>query len=280
MMSSAENRPLLFAGCVTITRFATIFRVQVEPATVFGLLGEGTLPAADLAQSVASVEQALDGSVSPTAITPRSQSKSRAGFPPQWLPDSFVSQVWCNDLFFTAAGLGLDNESVGESTLLSLLPRLLTARQTEEDASGFALVDGTQAMGAVFASEGYEDLPGLAGNAVSGNNGTSFFGRLGLALLPGERSGEVNLDGKATIGEALWPPAYVLEHVATDEGLVLVNSVNCGYLDFAVNFVRAAGKVVDNIKVHAYNPTNTALTFDVGYRNPRCECRLSLCAWS
>jgi len=41
----------------------------------------------------------------------------------------------------------------------------------------------------------------------------------------------------------------VLETVALENGLVIVNSVNCGYLDFAVNFLMAAQKVVSDVKV-------------------------------
>lgn len=30
---------------------------------------------------------------------------------------------------------------------------------------------------------------------------------------------------------------YLLEAVATDEGVVIVSNVNCGYLDMSVNFM-------------------------------------------
>eukprot|EP00752_Nemacystus_decipiens_P012355 g10952.t1 len=54
---------------------------------------------------------------------------------------------------------------------------------------------------------------------------------------------------EVSIDTAPWPPVYVMEHVADNKGLVLVNSVNCGYLDFAINFFRAARKVVNDVKV-------------------------------
>lgn len=39
------------------------------------------------------------------------------------------------------------------------------------------------------------------------------------------------------IDRAPWPPMYIAETVATPEGLVIVTSVNCGYLDMATNFL-------------------------------------------
>ena len=46
---------------------------------------------------------------------------------------------------------------------------------------------------------------------------------------------EEGLSRLVTFGHV--PARYVLENVATDEGVVIVSNVNCGYLDMSANFL-------------------------------------------
>lgn len=213
--------------------------VQTTPATVFGLLGEGVLPPFDLAQSIANVEEALAGRLTPTAVTTRSQSKRHAGSSPEWLPDTFISQIWCNSLMLTSQ-LDLSGETVNTLTLSGFLPMLIGSHQTKADAG--TLVDGTHLMPSVFDSNGSGRQSNPVGNATAADGAELRIGTLELSLLRSE-------NGTVSVGRAPWPPQYVLEHVATEEGMVIVSSVNCGYLDFAINFLRAARNVNGDVKV-------------------------------
>lgn len=244
------------------------FFLQATPATVFGLLGEGVLPPPDLAHSVASLEHALSETVVPTAVVARSRS---AGHPAtggtQWLPDTFIAQVWCNHAMLT--GLSFDDELIQDLPLLGLLPRLLRQRQTTAGISQPVLVDGTHLVPSVFDSKGDGRPPNVIGGSRSAlNGGVLYIGRLELALVRSENEGDGGLKGGVSIGTAPWPPVYVLEHVATDTGLILVNSVNCGYLDMAVNFLLAARKVVCDAKVQPRKPHCSSL------RRHRSESRI------
>lgn len=216
--------------------------LQTTPAMVFGLLGEGVLPPVDFAQSIAYVEEALAGCSTPTAVTTRSQAKADPAL--QWLPDTFIAQIWCNRLMMTRQ-IGFTGETVTTSALGSFLPKLITSHQSEAGGGRpVVVVDGTHLMPSVFDSEGGGYLlDPVVSNAVpaDGEEWTRI-GTLELALVRSE-------SGTASIDTAPWPPQYVLEHVANDEGMVIVSSVNCGYLDFAINFLRAAQKVGGDVKV-------------------------------
>jgi len=150
-------------------------------------------------------------------------------------------------------GLGLDDESVRTSPLLALLPTIIEAQSTVSDGvEGLVLVDGTEMVESVFkaaASAEYGRELEVLGTAVSATGRSLAFGRLERALVRSGRSEGGGLNSTVSIGLAPWPPAYVLRHVATNVGLVLVNSVNCGYLDMATNFLRAAQKVAADTKV-------------------------------
>lgn len=221
--------------------------MQQTDAAVFGLLGEGVLPPVDLVRSIASVEQALADYATPVAVVPRSKSKAEWNSPSQWLPDTFVAQIWCNKLMMT--GLDRDGETVDSSTLLAFLPNFIGAHRAKSaEAGSLVLADGTHLVPSVYDAEGgggrRSDLFGDA-SAAAADGEKLYIGALEHALLP-TRHG---LENTAFIGTSPWPPAYVLEHVADDKGLVVVNTVNCGYLDFAVNFLRAARKVSSGMKV-------------------------------
>jgi len=210
---------------------------------VFGLLGEGVLPPLDFARSITSVGQALAGHSAPTAVLTRSKSNDSAINPSQWLPDTFITQVWCNAAMMT--GWGLDNEAFQDSTLLEILPRLLHAHHDSQYTADAVFVDGTSVLPSAFDLEGEGDGDRqkftVAGNTAAADGGSMYIGTLRYALV---RAGET-----AVIGVAPWPPSYVLETAVLDTGLIVVNNVNCGYLDFAINFFTSARKVLDNVKV-------------------------------
>lgn len=48
-----------------------------------------------------------------------------------------------------------------------------------------------------------------------------------------------------TFRHAPWPPSYILETVSSKEGLVIVTSVNCGYLNMAMNFLSSVQRQSD-----------------------------------
>lgn len=216
---------------------------------MFGLLGEGVLPTPDLVQSITSLQQALSEAADPTAVIARSKSAGNAANGSQWLPDTFIAQVWCNHAML--AGFGDDGEAFQVASLLELLPRDLRPHRTSKGISQPSLVDGTHLMPSISVWNG-DRLP----SNVGVDDGALNIGRLEHALVRRE-------EGVVSIEKAPWPPMYVLEHVVMDAGLVLVNSVNCGYLDMAVNFLLAAREVVCDAKV--CNTKQPTLTFIASY---------------
>lgn len=210
---------------------------------MFGLLGAGVLPATDLDQSIANVEKALAGRLTPTVVITRSQLKRYNGATtPQWLPDTFISQIWCNGLVITSQVGFPREETVRTSTLRGFLPKLISSNQTR--AEELDLVDGTYVLPSVLGAEESESQPIAVGNAMAAHGSEFRIGTLALALLRSD-------NGTISIGAAPWPPQYVLEHVATKESMIIVSSVNCGYLDFAINFLLAARTASGDVKVTA-----------------------------
>jgi len=143
-------------------------------------------------------------------------------------------------------GLGLEDAGFQDSTLLELLPRFVHAHHTSISDDKLVIVDGTSILPSSFdldrEEEGRESA--FVGNVAAVDGGSLYIGTIDHALV----REEIN-NGAVTIGTALWPPPYVLETAALDNGLVIVNNVNCGYLDFATNFLLAARKVVSDVKV-------------------------------
>lgn len=226
--------------CTDLKHFCLPSPLQNTGATAFGLLGEGVLPHPDLVQSVTYAEQALAQSQAPTAVLTRSRSEGDTDADQEWLPDTFIAQLWCNSMVLT--DLGLVNEMVHNATLLDVLPRLLGQR---EDAD-VVLVDGTSLLPSVVNLGGDSLPPIAANNGAAADGGELYIGTIDLALVvTTESSGETT---QSKIAPASWPPVYILEHVASEDGLIPVNSVNCGYLEFATNFLRSV-KAVSGAKV-------------------------------
>lgn len=240
--SCATSREQNSCAELTTQRSLLWLSAQKAPATVFGLLGAGVLPATDLDQSIANVEKALAGRLTPTVVITRSQSKRYNGATtPQWLPDTFISQIWCNGLVMTSQ-VGFPRETVRTSTLRGFLPKLISSNQTR--AEELDLVDGTYVVPSVLGAEESESQPIAVGNAMAAHGSELRIGTLALALLRSD-------NGTISIGAAPWPPQYVSEHVATRESMIIVSSVNCGYLDFAINFLLAARTASGDVKVTA-----------------------------
>lgn len=230
------------------------FLAANEDAGVVGLLGQGVLPHPDLARAIESMHSALAGSDTPTAVLTRSQGRRGSAIEEgstgedsvegNWLSDRFLSQLWLNRALLESCAsssqrqsehrAGLGEVAVENLTLLALLPRLL------RDDPSARLVDGTNILRSAFdvGGEGVEILAAAA--AVGGAGDNVYIGTLELALVDAGAG-----DGSADIATAPWPPAYTLEHVADEDGLVIVNNVNCGYLDFATNFLRSVERVSD-----------------------------------
>ncbi|CAN0040821.1 unnamed protein product, partial [Laminaria digitata] len=204
------------------------FVYQNEASTTFGLLGEGALPHPGLVAAVRELETALARADGPTMVLTRSRSTTGGGGGGQWMSDAFASQIWVNADMLVSDRLGeagLDMRAVQDFSLLHVLPRLIEGSLRD----GASLVDGTSIVGSIFeVGEGdQQDLPKAEfdGSALR-------IGTLELALVTGGGGG-------VEVGKAPWPPLYVLETVANEDGLVMVNSVNCGYLDFASNFLQS-----------------------------------------
>lgn len=232
-----------------------------------GLLGEGAMPHPDLIDSMESMQPSLLEALPPTAILTRSRSKG-GDFPGEeerWLPDNFVAQLWCNRAALDASMLktaGLEKPTPLNTTLLQVLPRLI--RDSIEKR--LVLVDGTHIIGAIFdaptttasGSGGGAKYPSKLSQRLKDPQTVGadvYIGSLDFALVydGGDDTGRSDLweeDGSqaatvktSSIVKAPWPPVYVLETVAmntsavSSKGLVLVSSVNCGYLDMATNFL-------------------------------------------
>ncbi|CAN0443498.1 unnamed protein product, partial [Laminaria digitata] len=257
------------------------FVLQNEAATVYGLLGQGVLPHPDLGRAIQSLEPALAGSDAPKAVLTRSRSQNGddggvvatgidfadggaasssssgggggggGGGEWVWLSDSFLSQVWVNANMLGLERLdeaGLEGIAVQDMPLLAVISRLI-----EDPARiGTVLVDGTGVMGSIFAvggggGRGDEEQQHLLAAAATSDREPFRIGSAEFALVKtaGRRGGGGGDHGVVEIATAPWPPLYVLETVANEDGLVIVNNVNCGYLDFATNFLRSVRRVSD-----------------------------------
>ena len=171
---------------------------STEHGIIVGLFGEGSLPHPDLAHSIKALGLPLSEIQVPAAVIPRSRS-SEGGR--EWLPDTFVSQLWVNRAAlepFRLMNIGLDQKSVQEISLLALLPEVVLKRPGD----GIALIDGTDVLGSVFAVGvgGASSVP----VARDARGASLYIGALGLAAL--------HLKGgrHVAIVRAPWPPRCVV----------------------------------------------------------------------
>lgn len=252
------------------------FLVKNRDASTVGLLGEGSLPYLSLPHSINSLTPALAGSTAPTAIVVRSRSGTihqDGVVESEWLPDTLVAQVWCNLAMLAPSRLVdpvLQQRGVHKPTLLAALPTILG----DPSDAGVVLVDGTPALASTVSITGLysETRDGAystgssrkgirSANAPSSAAPALYIGTLAKALIFADDENNERDDGHGRdmfITEAPWPPAYVLETVATQEGMVLVTSVNCGYLDMAMNLLRSVRSVGD-VKVGSLRVVQTIL---------------------
>lgn len=171
--------------------------------SIVGLFGEGSLPHPDLAHSIKALGLPLSEIQVPTAVIPRSRSSGGGGGGGEWLPDTFVSQLWVNRAAlepFRLMNIGLDQKLVQEISLLALMPEIVLKRPGD----GLALIDGTDVLGSVFAVGEGAAAPSSVTVARDARGGSLYIGALGLAALhlKGERH--------VAIVRAPWPPRCVV----------------------------------------------------------------------
>lgn len=153
----------------------------------------------------------------------------------EWLPDTFIAQLWCNREMLQGVDFDLER-----SSLVGFLPQLI---RSHRDTFGRPiLVDGTHVVTSLVDMIPELDALIAAGNAAAADGRDVYIGMLDMAAKP--NGGGVQ--GGAQIVDSPWPPTYVLDTVAgSNHGLVIVNNVNCGYLDFATNFLTSVRKWSD-----------------------------------
>lgn len=212
---------------------------------MFGLLGEGVLPPPDLGSAILKVESAIAAATNPTVVLARSRSRDKdMTTRGTWLPDTFIAQLWCNREMLT--GTGLEDVTLHETSFLHVLPIFIAAHREIGD---MVEVDGTSVINATYDVPAGEWSSLSEGNAAGVGGGTLYLGMLDLILTEEEERDEGQAVAEAKIDMAPWPPRYVLDTVRGDDGLVILNSVNCGYIDFATNFLRSVRRVTDSNKV-------------------------------
>lgn len=185
-----------------------------------------------------------------TIVLMRSKLSGTSATSEEWLPDTFIAQLFCNSKALTVGGL--EDKTVDEMSLLELVPVFISSNR---GAGGDRLVviDGTSVLQSMFDPGSEAPLSTSGGNTAGENGGTLYLGTLDLALAVDVDEGDGHeLISRVHIVEAPWPPVYVLETVAAPTGIVLVNNVNCGYLDLAINLLRSV-RNVSNAKVRKWS---------------------------
>lgn len=200
---------------------------------------------------VPSVGEVIATSQDQTILLMRSKIRGSSGVSEEWLPDTFIAQLFCNSKALTVGGL--EDKTVGEISLLELLPVFITSNRGA-GGSDPVVIDGTSVLQSIFDPGSKAPLSTSRGNTAGENGGTLYLGTLDLSLAVDVDEGDgYDLISRVQIVEAPWPPVYVLETVATPTGIVLVNNVNCGYLDLAINLLRSVRNVSD-AKVRRMKP--------------------------
>lgn len=220
------------------TRVLDRFRLWNAHVYTIALLGEGCLPNTGYFKAMKPLDVAITAIPSPpTAIVARSRSRDDSSAAGEWLSDKLVAQVWCNRMLLDTSRtkrLGLDDKTVGDLKLLEVLPRLV-----EQDPVDMILADGTNVLPSTFI--GTAPAPMVHRPAEGGDGGVHM--HLSKFALRGEGQGIG--DGAIRVAKAPWPPHYILEHVATKDGVVIVSSISCGDLDLATNFLHSVRRTSD-----------------------------------
>lgn len=237
---------------------------------LMGLSAEGTLPSAGLEDCIVDLAKALSESPEPSrfVISRTKVTDVWAGGEGQetWLSDMLVAQLWLKSSILSEELLisaRLGRAQLGKASLLEVISLLLEARVTgvHGNLTEIPVVDGTDSLRAAASTK----APALwcnmgRGTRLSANyvcqspivtvnrarmpdhvepasnivkNVDFSIGALGTAFGSSPSS---DASHKHSLGTAIWPPPYVLETASSREGLVLVTSVNCGFLDMALNF--------------------------------------------
>lgn len=234
------------------------FRLWNPHVYTIALLGEGCLPNTGYFKAMKPLDAAIAAIPSPpTAIVARSRSRDDSSAAGEWLPDSLVAQVWCNRMLLDTSRtkrVGLDDKTVGDLNLLEVLPRLL-----RRDPVDMILADGTNVLPSTFVGTASAPINMVHRPAEEGDlyPSTCIHSSKFALRTDGQGSG----DGANRIARAPWPPQYMLEHVATKDGVVIVSSVSCGDLDLATNFLHSVRRT-SNLKVRrvpssAHNNSST-----------------------
>lgn len=248
---------------------------------LFGIAAAGTLPSEELSRAVLATQKALKKSpVSPTVVVSRSRIKQHGpeayeGYG-EWLSDMFVPQILVNEAamqFESPWAKVLTQTKTRDASLLGVITILMEGiRAVDQSGSSPVLViDGTDFIRAAVTSKAtIEWCEGSAAEPVGEahfvceprdlnvvsvlnldteevskyyvKNVDFYVSDMSLALAMEEvQSLVVNY----TFRKAIWPPPYILDTVSSEDGLVVMTSVNCGYLDFASNFLASVRKHTD-----------------------------------
>lgn len=248
---------------------------------LFGIAAAGTLPSEELSRAVFATQNALRRSpMSPTVVVSRSRIKrhgpeSYEGYG-EWLSDRFVPQILVNKAtlqFESPWARALTQAKTKDANLLRVITMLIRGIRAvdQSGSSPVLLVDGTNFIRAEVASEsiigwceGSAAKPGDEARVKCKPRDPKVKSALNLdpeeaskyyiknvGFYVSDMSLAVTMEEVESLvvnyafSKAVWPPPYMLDTVSSDEGLVVVTSVNCGYLDFALNFLASVRKHTD-----------------------------------
>jgi len=190
------------------------FKLENEIYDTFGLIGEGSLPHPDIKNTSIKIGDAIRTSDSPTAFITRSRIDEIGGI---WSTDLFVSQIWVNSDVFS---IYIHNDE--DILLLDVISNMMKFDRIKK-------VDGTRTIGSI--------------TTMSRSVQSNFQNRFRIS------SSEFSLyevEDVIYIKYSQWPPLYILEEVSDENGLIITNNVNCGYLDLGINLLLSIKKNSDS----------------------------------
>lgn len=275
---ASHLHPLLVSEDETWHHLLQRIRIDEKLPKLVGLYSSCTLPSKDLPRAIHAFGAAIGRSPeSSTLIVSRSMlrdDRTRYVEKGEWLSDRLVAQVWFSvemlqtPLFQSSTFKAVKVEDERVLGLISL--QLAEARATDGNPRTL-IVDGTDLLrssvinmatcewcdtsiaGKSRGRYSCERLNKTVAVALNGNdhiasveysvrNVQFYISDLSDAVVTlTEPSGDSNYG----VGKAIWPPRYVLESVSSEEGLVIVSNVNCGYLDFGLNFLVSVRRHTD-----------------------------------